>query len=62
MDSWLQPSGAVLSTPVRTGRLSSLLLDLTPDTHTWSRLKAALSIHKKTKGTHTHTPCRVALV
>ncbi|XP_046900955.1 uncharacterized protein haspin [Hypomesus transpacificus] len=49
MDSWLQPSGAVLSTPVRTGRLSSLLLDLTPDTHTWSRLKAALSIHKKTK-------------
>ncbi|KAM7394252.1 hypothetical protein PAMP_021065 [Pampus punctatissimus] len=37
------------STPVRASRLnfSSLLADLTPNTHTWSRLKAALSIHRK---------------
>ncbi|XP_069553603.1 uncharacterized protein haspin [Brachyistius frenatus] len=37
------------STPVRASRLnfSSLLADLTPDTHTWSRLKAALSVHRR---------------
>ncbi|XP_038146246.1 serine/threonine-protein kinase haspin [Cyprinodon tularosa] len=37
------------STPLRTSRLnlSSLLADLTPRTHTWSRLKAALSVHRK---------------
>ncbi|XP_018551377.1 LOW QUALITY PROTEIN: uncharacterized protein haspin [Lates calcarifer] len=37
------------STPVRGSRLnlSSLLADLTPNTHTWSRLKAALSVHRK---------------
>uniref|UniRef100_A0A8C3ALQ2 Serine/threonine-protein kinase haspin n=1 Tax=Cyclopterus lumpus TaxID=8103 RepID=A0A8C3ALQ2_CYCLU len=29
---------------------SSLLADLTPNTHTWSRLKAALSVHRKNKG------------
>ncbi|XP_047222947.1 uncharacterized protein haspin isoform X3 [Girardinichthys multiradiatus] len=36
-------------TPLRTRRLnlSSLLADLTPSTHTWSRLKAALSVHQK---------------
>ncbi|XP_076026351.1 uncharacterized protein haspin [Genypterus blacodes] len=38
-----------LSSPVRAGRLdlSCLLLELTPNTHTWSRLKAALSVHRK---------------
>uniref|UniRef100_A0AAZ3P7L3 non-specific serine/threonine protein kinase n=1 Tax=Oncorhynchus tshawytscha TaxID=74940 RepID=A0AAZ3P7L3_ONCTS len=43
----------VLGTPVRGNRLhlSSLLVNLTPETHTWSRLKAALSLHRKTKGT-----------
>ncbi|KAM6940659.1 serine/threonine-protein kinase haspin [Xenentodon cancila] len=37
------------ATPVRASRLnlSSLLADLTPSTHTWSRLKAALSVHRK---------------
>ncbi|XP_041640124.1 uncharacterized protein haspin isoform X2 [Cheilinus undulatus] len=37
------------STPVRADRhnLSSLLADLTPNTQTWSRLKAALSVHRK---------------
>ncbi|XP_059190722.1 uncharacterized protein haspin [Centropristis striata] len=37
------------STPMKGSRLnlSSLLADLTPNTHTWSRLKAALSIHRK---------------
>ncbi|XP_073326586.1 uncharacterized protein haspin [Pagrus major] len=37
------------STPVRVSRvnLSSLLADFTPNTHTWSRLKAALSVHRK---------------
>ncbi|XP_032387121.1 uncharacterized protein haspin [Etheostoma spectabile] len=37
------------STPVRASRLnlSSLLADFTPNTHTWSRLKAALSVHRK---------------
>ncbi|XP_064872819.1 uncharacterized protein LOC135570929 [Oncorhynchus nerka] len=41
----------VLGTPVRGNRLhlSSLLVNLTPETHTWSRLKAALSLHRKTK-------------
>ncbi|CAB1327085.1 unnamed protein product, partial [Coregonus sp. 'balchen'] len=41
----------VLGTPVRSNRLhlSSLLVNLTPDTHSWSRLKAALSLHRKTK-------------
>ncbi|MEQ2236518.1 hypothetical protein ILYODFUR_013678 [Ilyodon furcidens] len=36
-------------TPLRTRQLnlSSLLADLTPSTHTWSRLKAALSVHQK---------------
>ncbi|XP_026160265.1 serine-rich adhesin for platelets isoform X2 [Mastacembelus armatus] len=44
------------STPVRSGRLnlSSLLADFTPNTHTWSRLKAALSVHRK--GIVLHTP------
>lgn len=38
-----------ISTPVRGNNLnlSSLLAELTPNTHTWSRLKAALSIHRK---------------
>ncbi|XP_061563533.1 uncharacterized protein haspin [Cololabis saira] len=37
------------STPARASRLnlSSLLAELTPRTHTWSRLKAALSVHRK---------------
>ncbi|CAN9510405.1 unnamed protein product [Ophioblennius macclurei] len=37
------------STPLKASRLnlSSLLADLTPSTPTWSRLKAALSIHRK---------------
>ncbi|XP_070847887.1 serine-rich adhesin for platelets [Chaetodon trifascialis] len=44
------------STPVRPSRSSllSLLADLTPNTHTWSRLKAALSVHRK--GVVLHTP------
>lgn len=39
-------------TPVRASRLnlSSVLADLTPNTNTWSRLKAALSIHRKGMG------------
>ncbi|XP_074486194.1 uncharacterized protein haspin isoform X2 [Sebastes fasciatus] len=39
------------STPVRASRLnlSSLLADFTPNTHTWSRLKAALSVHRKNR-------------
>ncbi|XP_045567148.1 uncharacterized protein [Salmo salar] len=37
----------VLWTPGNSVHLSSLLG--TPDTHTWSRLKAALSLHRKTK-------------
>lgn len=48
-----------LSTPVRVSRLnlSSLLTDLTPNTQTWSRLKAALSVHRKGVGnTRTNTP------
>ncbi|XP_072239807.1 uncharacterized protein haspin [Leuresthes tenuis] len=49
------------STPVRAGRLnlSSLLADFTPSTHTWSRLKAALSVHRK--GRVQHTPRSVRL-
>uniref|UniRef100_UPI0037E88EBE serine/threonine-protein kinase haspin n=1 Tax=Semicossyphus pulcher TaxID=241346 RepID=UPI0037E88EBE len=41
--------GMNFSTPVRANRLnlSSLLADLTPNTNTWSRLKAALSVHRK---------------
>ncbi|KAM4751380.1 uncharacterized protein haspin isoform 2-T2 [Anableps anableps] len=37
------------STPLRTSRLnlSSLLADFTPSTHTWSRLKATLSVYRK---------------
>ncbi|KAF0037419.1 hypothetical protein F2P81_010293 [Scophthalmus maximus] len=37
------------STPVKANLhdFSSLLADLTPSTHTWSRLKAALSVHRK---------------
>ncbi|XP_034450496.1 serine/threonine-protein kinase haspin [Hippoglossus hippoglossus] len=37
------------STPVKANplNLSSLLADFTPNTHTWSRLKAALSVHRK---------------
>ncbi|KAL7404280.1 hypothetical protein ABVT39_012438 [Epinephelus coioides] len=37
------------TTPVKASRLnlSSLLADLTPNTQTWSRLKAALSVHRK---------------
>lgn len=40
------------STPSRMSRLnlSSLLADFTPNTHTWRRLKAALSVHRKGKG------------
>lgn len=40
------------STPVRASRSSllSLLADFTPNTHTWSRLKAALSVHRKGLG------------
>ncbi|XP_040042688.2 uncharacterized protein haspin [Gasterosteus aculeatus] len=44
--------GAVgFSTPLKASRLnlSSLLADLTPHTHTWSRLKAALSVHRRNK-------------
>ncbi|XP_075948086.1 uncharacterized protein haspin [Anarhichas minor] len=39
------------STPLKASRLnlSALLADLTPNTHTWSRLKAALSVHRKNK-------------
>ena len=51
-ESLLQGSGVLFSTPARAGRLnlSSMLADLTPSTHTWSRLKAALSVHRKTRG------------
>ncbi|XP_031606929.1 uncharacterized protein haspin [Oreochromis aureus] len=37
------------STPVKASRLnlSSLLADFTPNTKTWSRIKAALSVHRK---------------
>ncbi|XP_063739014.1 uncharacterized protein haspin [Eleginops maclovinus] len=39
--------------------LSSLLADLTPNTQTWSRLKAALSVHRK--GMVIHTPGSIHL-
>uniref|UniRef100_UPI003AACD941 serine/threonine-protein kinase haspin n=1 Tax=Centroberyx gerrardi TaxID=166262 RepID=UPI003AACD941 len=47
----LHGASVIFSTPVKASRLnlSCLLADLTPDTHTWSRLKAALSVHRKTK-------------
>lgn len=40
------------STPVKASllNLSSLLADFTPTTQTWSRLKAALSVHRKGMG------------
>ncbi|KAG7485277.1 serine serine/threonine-protein kinase haspin [Solea senegalensis] len=56
-----------LSTPVRASPLniSSLLADFTPNTHTWRRLKAALSVHRKVLLTprsvyHQGTPGRTA--
>ncbi|XP_071361144.1 uncharacterized protein haspin isoform X2 [Trachinotus anak] len=56
------------STPVRVSplNLSSLLADFTPNTHTWSRLKAALSVHRKVlltpRGLHlSGSPGRTAL-
>ncbi|XP_056266190.1 uncharacterized protein haspin isoform X2 [Pseudoliparis swirei] len=47
---WLE-SAVGFSTPQKASRLnlSSLLADLTPNTHTWSRLKAALSVHRRNK-------------
>lgn len=48
-----QPKGLLgntkFCTPARANQLnlSSLLADLTPNTQTWSRLKAALSVHRK---------------
>ncbi|XP_034067582.1 serine/threonine-protein kinase haspin [Gymnodraco acuticeps] len=47
-----EPSGNMnFFTPVRGAKLnlSYLLADLTPNTHTWSRLKAALSVHRMVK-------------
>ncbi|XP_054460473.1 uncharacterized protein haspin [Anoplopoma fimbria] len=51
------------STPLKTSRLnlSSLLADLTPNTHTWSRLKAALSVHRKSKVLLTPSRSRLAV-
>lgn len=45
-------SSMSISTPLRVSRLnlSSLLADFTPNTHTWSRIKAALSVHRKGMG------------
>ncbi|KAK1885863.1 Serine/threonine-protein kinase haspin [Dissostichus eleginoides] len=52
-----EPSGNNMNffTPVRGAKLnlSYLLADLTPNTHTWSRLKAALSVHRKATVKHT---------
>ncbi|XP_053474761.1 uncharacterized protein haspin [Ictalurus furcatus] len=63
---WLQSSKVIglPKTPLRVEllNLSSFLTSFTPDsltTHTWGRLKAALSIHKKT--TAFPTPRRLAL-
>ncbi|MCJ8749170.1 hypothetical protein PDJAM_G00173310, partial [Pangasius djambal] len=63
---WLQSSrlGGLPKTPLRVEllNLSSFLTSFTPDsltTHTWGRLKAALSIHKKK--TAFPTPQRLAL-
>jgi len=57
---WLQgTSGIVLAvTPLRVSQmnLSSILANFTPDTlttHSWGRLKAALSLHKKKTGMFT---------
>uniref|UniRef100_A0A3Q0S2Q1 Serine/threonine-protein kinase haspin n=1 Tax=Amphilophus citrinellus TaxID=61819 RepID=A0A3Q0S2Q1_AMPCI len=49
------------STPVRASRLnlSSLLTDFTPNTHTWSRLKAALSVHRKGMGNNAHNTVQI---
>ncbi|CAJ1052236.1 serine/threonine-protein kinase haspin [Xyrichtys novacula] len=53
MSSTKQPkellSGTMSFTPARENQLnlSSLMADLTADTQTWSRLKAALSVHRK---------------
>ncbi|CAB1436933.1 unnamed protein product [Pleuronectes platessa] len=54
------------STPVKVNplNLSSLLADFTPNTHTWSRLKAALSVHRKVHLSSSHlsgSPGRTAL-
>uniref|UniRef100_A0A3P8Q508 Serine/threonine-protein kinase haspin n=1 Tax=Astatotilapia calliptera TaxID=8154 RepID=A0A3P8Q508_ASTCA len=45
------------STPVKAIRLnlSSLLADFTPNTKTWSRIKAALSVHRKGLGNDVHS-------
>ncbi|KAL1023962.1 hypothetical protein UPYG_G00049600 [Umbra pygmaea] len=46
----LGDSVIMLGTPVQRSKLSFSFLDnLSPDTHTWSRLKAALSVHRKIK-------------
>src|SRR4029434_9012995 len=56
VSSWL----SLPITPVRAEQLniSSILAGLSPDaslsTHMWSRLKAALSVHKKKTGTQLH--------
>ncbi|XP_014887802.1 uncharacterized protein haspin isoform X1 [Poecilia latipinna] len=60
------------STPLRTNPLNlpSLLTDFTPSKHTWSRLKAALSVHRKSmvqltprsvSGSVTCTPLKMRL-
>ncbi|CAL8258426.1 unnamed protein product [Arctogadus glacialis] len=48
----LRGSSELLSSPVRVHdfNLSSMLADFTPNTHTWSRLKASLSVHRKKRG------------
>ncbi|XP_068448088.1 serine-rich adhesin for platelets isoform X2 [Clinocottus analis] len=58
---WLG-SAMSFNTPLKAGRLnvSSLLADLTPNTHTWSRLKAALSVHRKSKALLTPRSSRPA--
>ncbi|XP_030207066.1 flocculation protein FLO11 [Gadus morhua] len=45
----LRGSSGLLSSPVRALglNLSSVLAHFTPNTHTWSRLKASLSVHRK---------------
>ncbi|TNN69351.1 Serine/threonine-protein kinase haspin [Liparis tanakae] len=59
---WLG-SAVGFSTPQKAGRLnlSSLLADLTPNTHTWSRLKAALSVHRRNKVLLTPSSSRPAM-
>ncbi|TKS68159.1 Serine/threonine-protein kinase haspin [Collichthys lucidus] len=55
------------TSPLRVSRLnlSSLLADFTPNAHTWSRVKAALSVHRKVlltpKNSVLSTPVRAAL-